>query len=299
MRTPFKLTLLAAALAAGCATVSPEAQRQLEAARSSYRTAAESPLVKQYAQPELAAAGVALQDAERMSSAGGDSTLIEHNAYLAERRARAALRTAQTRQAEIEVVAAREERRRAQLAKEAAAEAAAARLQAEQAESARREAEARARQLEQEKLKVVQEKTAAAELAAEVKRLEAELADVSAKQTERGWILTMRNELLFESGATLKESSRRALDNLAQFMRKYPDRDIAIEGFTDSMGPKDVNERLSERRAQAVKFALVQRGIEPHRIDARGYGGSFPVASNETETGRQLNSRVEIVINPS
>lgn len=298
MRTPFKLTLLAAALAAGCATVSPEAQRQLEAARSSYRTAAEDPLVKRYAQPELAAAGVALHEAERMSSAGGDSTLVEHNAYLAERRAQVALRTAQTRQAEADVLAARaarEERRRAQMEKEAAA----ARVQAEQAETARREAEARARQLEQEKLKVVQEKTAAAELAAEVKRLEAELADVSAKQTERGWILTMRNELLFESGATLKESSRRALDNLAQFMRKYPDRDIAIEGFTDSMGPKDVNERLSERRAQAVKFALVQRGIEPHRIDARGYGGSFPVASNETETGRQLNSRVEIVINPS
>jgi hypothetical protein len=117
MRTPFKLTLLAATLAAGCATVSPEAHRQLEEARSSYRVAADDPLVKQYSQPELSAAGRALQEAERMANAGADSTLVEHNAYLAERRARIALRTAQTRQAEADVIAAREERasqRRAQ-----------------------------------------------------------------------------------------------------------------------------------------------------------------------------------------
>lgn len=78
-----------------------------------------------------------------------------------------------------------------------------------------------------------------------MKRLEAELADVRAKQTERGWVLTLKNELLFDSGgATLKPGAQRALDNLAQFLRKYPDRDIAIEGFTDSTGSKDTNQRL-------------------------------------------------------
>jgi outer membrane protein OmpA-like peptidoglycan-associated protein len=289
------LTIIAAALAAGCSTLTAEAERQLEEARASYRQASDDPLVRKYAEAELGAAAGALQDAERMAAKGDDSTLVGHNAYLADRRARIAVRTAQQRQAHADIAVAQEASRRLQVEKEAAA----ARARAEQAEAARREAETRAKALEQEKLKVVQEKTAAAELAAEVKRLEAELADVSAKHTERGWILTLRNELLFERGATLKEGSSRALDNLAQFMRKYPDRDIAIEGFTDSAGPQDANERLSERRAQAIKFALVQRGIEPHRIDARGYGGSFPVASNETETGRQLNSRVEIVINPS
>ena len=141
---------------------------------------------------------------------------------------------------------------------------------------------------------------AATELAAEVKRLETELADVRAKQTDRGWILTLKNELLFDSGgATLKSGAQRALDNLAQFLRKHPERDLAIEGFTDSIGSPDSNQRLSERRAHAVKDALTGRGIESWRIHARGYGPSFPVASNATETGRQLNRRVEIVINPS
>ena len=288
----------AALLSAGCSTLSPEAERQLEAARASYRVASADAGVTQHSQPELAAARVALQDAERMADQGADSTLVEQNAYLAERHARAALTTAQARQTEAQMAAAREERRRAERA-ELERQAADARARAEQAEVARLEAEGRARAAEEERRKVVQEKTAAAELAAEVKRLEAELADVSAKHTERGWILTLRNELLFDGGTTLKESAGRALDNLAAFMRKYPDRVIAIEGFTDSAGARDAAERLSERRAQAVKFALVERGIEAHRIDARGYGASFPVSSNDTETGRQLNSRVEIVISPS
>ena len=55
-------------------------------------------------------------------------------------------------------------------------------------------------------------------------------------------------------------------------------------------------ERLSARRAEAVKFALVQRGVEPQRIDARGMGPNFPVASNDSEAGRQQNRRVEVVI---
>ena len=302
MRKPFGLTILAAAVAAGCA-ITPQAERQLEEARAAYRLASESSHAQRYAGPELAAAGSALKEAERLAAEGGPTELVEHNAYLAEQRSRIALSTADTRQAEVELAAAREQRRRAEIqAREL--EAAQARAQAQQAEIARREAELRAQALENERLEKekAQEKQtlAATELSAEVKRLEAELADVRAKQTDRGWILTLKNELLFDSGgATLKAGAQRALENLAQFLRKYPDRDIAIEGFTDSLGSKELNQRLSERRAEAVKDALVARGIEPRRIDARGYGPSFPVASNATETGRQLNRRVEIVINPS
>lgn len=286
MKTPLKLSLMAAVLAAGgCATLSPEAERQLEEARASYRFASEDPRVQRYAAVELASASTALREAERLAAEGGSPELVEHNAYLAERRSRTALGTAQIRQVEADIAVAREERRRTQLeARER--EAAAARARAEQAEAARRE---------KEKVSV-----AATELAAEVKRLETELADVRAKQTDRGWILTLKNELLFDSGgATLKSGAQRALDNLAQFLRKHPERDLAIEGFTDSIGSPDSNQRLSERRAQAVKDELTGRGIESWRIHARGYGPSFPVASNATETGRQLNRRVEIVINPS
>ena len=299
MRKPFTPTILAAALAAAGCAITPQAERQLEEARAAYRLASETPHVQRYAAPELAAAGTALKDAERLAAEGGPTELVEHNAYLAEQRSRTALSTADTRQAEVELASVREERRRAEIqARER--EAAAARAQAQQAEIARREAELRAQLLAKERLEQEKQTLAATELSAEVKRLEAELADVRAKQTDRGWILTLKNELLFDSGgATLKAGAERALDNLAQFLRKYPDRDIAIEGFTDSMGSKEVNQRLSERRAEAVKDALVSRGIESRRIDARGYGPSFPIASNATETGRQLNRRVEIVINPS
>jgi outer membrane protein OmpA-like peptidoglycan-associated protein len=295
MRSAPRLILLAAVLASGCA-LSPQANRQLDEARAAYRLAAADPDVKQRAPLELQSAENALTEAVRMAEEGKASELIEHHAYLAEQRARIALRTAETRKAEAGIAAAAEERRRVQVeARER--EAAVAREQARQAEMAKQEAEARARAVEQ---KEQQQNTAAAELAAEVKRLEVELADVRAKQTERGWVLTLKNELLFDSAAaTLKPGAHRALDNLAQFLRKYPDRDIAIEGFTDSTGPKDANQRLSERRAAAVKEALVMRGIESRRIEARGYGPAFPIASNDSETGRQLNRRVEIVIDPS
>jgi len=284
MKRPLKLSLMAAVLAAGgCATLSPEAERQLEVARATYRFASDDPHVQRYAAAELASASTALREAERLAAEGGSPELVEHNAYLAERRSRTALGSAQIRQAEADIAVTREERRRTQLeAREREAAAARAQLLARE-------------RVEKEKVSV-----AATDLAAEVKRLETELADVRAKQTDRGWILTLKNELLFDSGgAILKPGAQRALDNLAQFLRKHPERDIAIEGFTDSIGSPDSNQRLSERRAEAVKDALTGRGIESWRIHARGYGPSFPVASNATETGRQLNRRVEIVINPS
>ena len=301
MKTPLKLSLMAAVLAAGgCATLSPEAERQLEEARATYRFALDDPHVQRYAAAELASAATALREAERLAAEGGSPALVEHNAYLAERRSRTALGTAQVRQAEADIAVAREEERRRTQLEAREREAAAARARAEQAEAAHRTAEQRAQLLARERVEKEKVSFAATELAAEVKRLETELADVRAKHTDRGWILTLKNELLFDSGgATLKSGAQRALDNLAQFLRKHPERDLAIEGFTDSIGSPDSNQRLSERRAQAVKDALTGRGIESRRIDARGYGPSFPVASNATETGRQLNRRVEIVINPS
>jgi outer membrane protein OmpA-like peptidoglycan-associated protein len=295
MRTPYKLTLLAAVLAGGCA-ISQPAQERLDQARVTYRGAAADPAVQRYAQPELQSAANALNDAERMAAEGKYSELVEHNAYLAERRAPTAQRTAQARAAEEQAAAAREERQRAEIAARER-EAAAAREAQRQAEAARREAESRIAQLESERAERAKQTLAASELAAEVKALES--PDIRARETERGWVLTLNNDRLFEQGITLAPTAQATFDRLAQFLRKHPDRSVAIEGFTDSEGPQSAKERLSERRAQAVKFALVQKGIEPSRIEARGYGASFPVASNETEGGRSLNRRVEIVLSPS
>jgi len=79
-------------------------------------------------------------------------------------------------------------------------------------------------------------------------------------------------------------------------MSAYPQRRVSIEGFTDSVGNPDANQKLSERRASAVRIALIDRGIDPARLVARGYGEEYPVATNSNSAGRQLNRRVEIVI---
>jgi outer membrane protein OmpA-like peptidoglycan-associated protein len=247
-----KWTVIAAALLAACTTLSPQTEQRLEGARAAYRAAAADAQVQQYAQAELQRAAGALQDAERMAGEGEDAGLIEHNAYLAQQRARTAIEAGQARAAQAGVAAAREARHQAEL-REAQEEA--------------RRAEARAQAAEQEQRSLEREKTAAAEFAAELKQLEAQ--GVRAAQTPRGWTLTLGNETLFDAGVLLKEDAAPSLDNVADFLRKHPERHVAIEGFSDG-------ERLSERRAQAVKFALVQRGIEPHRIDARGYGSSSP-----------------------
>lgn len=306
MRFHPKLTIIAALLASGCAALSPTANQQLDEARVAYRSAAADPAVQANAQAELQSAAGALADAERMAAEGEPSELVEHNAYLAEQRSRTAMRMAEMRHAEASIAAAAEERRHLQLeAREREATAAReqarqAQMQAQQAEIARKEAESRAALMESEKIEKERHGTAQAELGAELKRLESEVADLRAKETNRGWILTLKNELLFDiGGSTLKPGAQRALGNLAQFLTKYPDREMAIEGFTDSTGSKDLNQQLSEKRAWTVKAALVARGIQSTRIDARGYGPSFPVASNGTPTGRQLNRRVEIVIDPS
>jgi outer membrane protein OmpA-like peptidoglycan-associated protein len=167
--------------------------------------------------------------------------------------------------------------------------------QAAAADAARAEAERHAQELA-----LANENARAYDLATELKRLQGQVEELEARQTERGWVLTLRNGAIFDAdGAALKPAGRRAMDSLARFMRRMPEPDIAIEGFTDAQGAPEANRRLSEARAASVKRALVSRGVEASRLDTRGYGPAFPVASNGTPSGRQLNRRVEIVLNPS
>jgi outer membrane protein OmpA-like peptidoglycan-associated protein len=127
-------------------------------------------------------------------------------------------------------------------------------------------------------------------------RLQAEVEQLKATQTPRGLVLTL-GDVLFNTGrAELNPGAGRKLDQLAQFLNQHPERRIEIDGFTDSVGPDDYNQDLSQRRADAVKAALLSRGIDASRITTQGYGKSFPVATNNDSGGRQLNRRVEVVI---
>jgi len=86
------------------------------------------------------------------------------------------------------------------------------------------------------------------------------------------------------------------LKKVGDFMNKYPDVNMAIEGHTDSIGTEEYNQRLSERRVQSVKNYIVEKfNIDGKRIKATGYGESRPIADNSTEEGRQRNRRVEAV----
>ncbi len=92
----------------------------------------------------------------------------------------------------------------------------------------------------------------------------------------------------------VREESYSDIKNLADFMQQYPQTTTAVEGHTDSVGTDQYNQRLSERRAEAVRNVLVNEyGVQGNRVNSVGYGESRPVADNSTEEGRQINRRVE------
>jgi outer membrane protein OmpA-like peptidoglycan-associated protein len=127
-------------------------------------------------------------------------------------------------------------------------------------------------------------------------QLQSEVDQLKATPTQRGLVLTL-GDVLFDTGkAQLNSGADRKLDQLAQFLNEHKDRRVQIDGFTDSVGSDSYNEQLSQRRADAVKAALISRGIDPSRIGTEGYGKAYPVANNSDSGGRQLNRRVEVVI---
>jgi outer membrane protein OmpA-like peptidoglycan-associated protein len=127
-------------------------------------------------------------------------------------------------------------------------------------------------------------------------RVQAELDALKATPTPRGMVLTL-GDVLFDTGRSqLKPGAGRKIDQLAQFLNEHPGRRVQVEGFTDSVGSDAYNEELSQRRADSVKEALMEHGIDPSRIGSAGYGKAYPVATNSESGGRQLNRRVEVVI---
>ena len=111
--------------------------------------------------------------------------------------------------------------------------------------------------------------------------------------------LTFKSDFTFAvNSSSIRPGMYSEIDRIAQVLSRYPQTTITVIGHTDSTGSESYNQQLSERRADSVKNALVQRGISPSRISAMGYGESAPIADNNTEYGRQQNRRVEVRINP-
>lgn len=132
-----------------------------------------------------------------------------------------------------------------------------------------------------------------AELADELRR---QIASLQAEVTERGVIVTPGGVLFASGRADIQGAGHDTLDKLAAFLRRYPANSVAIEGHTDDVGSAGSNQRLSERRADAVKSFLVQAGIGADRLTASGLGESRPRVDNTSADNRRQNRRVELVI---
>jgi outer membrane protein OmpA-like peptidoglycan-associated protein len=111
--------------------------------------------------------------------------------------------------------------------------------------------------------------------------------------------VTFKGDVTFDTNSTvLRPGLQSEINRVAGVLNQYPNTLVRVEGHTDSKGTDPYNMDLSNRRAMAVKNLLVQRGIADSRIEAVGYGETLPVATNDTEAGRQRNRRVEIKIAP-
>lgn len=103
------------------------------------------------------------------------------------------------------------------------------------------------------------------------------------------------DRLLFDTGsATLQPASDEQLHNIAEILKAYPNVKIRIGGYTDNTGDAAANLKLSQDRADNVMKALVDLGVDPSRMTAKGYGSEHPVADNSTEDGRQQNRRISM-----
>jgi outer membrane protein OmpA-like peptidoglycan-associated protein len=278
----------------------------LEQARTDYSLAQSSPSVAQYAPLELKQAGEALAQANAAADHNDSRESIDRLAYLAKQKIALTQELTKQKTAEAEVGRAAKERDQMRLAQRTA-EADQAKATAQQAQLAAQQAQAKAQmaqsetsnamrqtQMAQDDAALAQQKTREAQ--ARSAALEAQLNDLAAKKTERGLIITLGDVLFGTDLSRLTSEGMHTAQKLAMLLQQNPQRKVLVEGYTDSTGAADYNQALSERRANAVRTALLEQGVAVERIAIRGYGESYPVAANETAANRQLNRRVEIVV---
>jgi len=134
--------------------------------------------------------------------------------------------------------------------------------------------------------------------AASIQRERQVLDEASRRDVDVLPVPFMSDYLFAVNSSSLLPGAYDEVNRVAQVLNQYPQTTIVISGHTDSTGSEQYNQALSERRANAVKNALVGMGVNPARMTTIGYGKSKPVASNASEAGRQLNRRVELRIVP-
>ncbi|MFA5982927.1 MAG: OmpA family protein [Methylococcaceae bacterium] len=242
---------------AGCATSHNPALEQAQAEIANLQS---NPEIATNAPVALYEAKKALTKAESAWDATEDDVKVNHLAYIAKRRAEITQYTANRNMNEAQQKALEEQRQQLAL-------------------------NSKTKDIKQAQNKV--------------KMLEDELMkmkELKPEKTERGLVLTLGDVLFATGKAQLTAGASNNLFKLTTFLNENTDRNILIEGHTDSVGSEDMNLRLSLRRADAVTGFLARNGVDRLRITTKGYGELYPVASNDNATGRQLNRRVELIV---
>lgn len=278
------MTLIAVALLSGCNSTSHNAS--LTEAHNSYNSASNDPNVTKLAALELRDASDSLSKADSALKQGENTATVNHLAYLANQKVAIARETAKQKAAELAVANVGVNRTQASLDARTA-----------EADESKQQVAAMQNTADQQAAELAAASARAASAQALIARQEQELKELNAKKTERGLVITLGDVLFSTNKAQLKSGGMRNVQKLADFLKEYPRHKVLIEGYTDSTGSEAYNQKLSERRANNVRAALVDvMGISSGRVTTRGYGEEFPVAGNDTATGRQLNRRVEIII---
>ena len=291
-------------LVAGCGPSQEEmmAKDKLEQARVVYRQAKADPNVTGTAQVPLIDAEKDLQAAENTS----DYKKMAHLAYLAKVKSQTAMVVAEGKVADREFEQLQKESNNVILKnKENEIKNKERQIKSKEQEVRNKEQESaeKGRSLEMARVEIEkarneteQAKNETEQVKAQNAQLIKELSELNGKQTDRGIVLTLGDVLFATGKADLSLSANASIDKLAQFLLNHPNRNLSIEGHTDNVGSDSYNDALSERRAESVKRALVDKGVGTERITTKGLGKRSPVASNATAQGRQLNRRVEVVV---
>ncbi len=130
----------------------------------------------------------------------------------------------------------------------------------------------------------------------EIDALRRQLESLAARETVDGLVMTLGDFVFGSASAEIKQTAVDNFDKVIEFIDGYPNRNIRIEGHTDSSGSESFNLNLSQQRAEAVKALLGEYGVDTARIEAVGMGESMPVADNNTAAGKAKNRRVDIII---
>lgn len=180
-----------------------------------------------------------------------------------------------------------EETQRAQsMSEQSAAAAQAALAEAEQSRQL-----AKARELE---ANLAKQEAELASAAADSMRMQ--LESLTARNEARGQVMTLSGDVFAPGQATLRPEARANLSRVVAFVQAEPSAAVRIEGHTDDRGSENLNQVLSQKRAEAVRDALIEEGVDAARLQAVGMGESQPVADNASEQGRSRNRRVDVVL---